>query len=94
MNWGSELRGWFKHIEITAIVATVIAVASLMLGQSAERYAETESQMVAQAGATEQTAGSHDKHAPGFNAIDYGTTGSIKGQTVVLSRCTGQQSPR
>ena len=91
MNWRSDEHSWLRRLEFPAIGAVAIAIISLMIGQSAERYADTENQAGAQSDAI---ADSSDKSAPAFNAIDYTTTGSIKGQTVVLSPCNGQQSPR
>ena len=94
MNWRSNERNWLKRLEFPAIGAAAIAIVSIMLGQSAERYADTETEVAAQGDATAPSPDSSDKNAPTFNAIDYTTTGSIKGQTVVLSPCGGQQSPR
>lgn len=79
------LRGWLKQIEFTVIAAIAIAAACVMIGQSAERYADSEASAVADA-----TPQSNGKNTPNFNAIDYATTGSVKGQTVVLSPCAGQ----
>ena len=94
MKWRSDEGSWLRRVEFPAIVALVIAVASVMLGQSAERYANADTQIAAQADPAAQTASLGDKSGPAFSAIDYATTGSIKGQSVILSPCTGQQSPR
>ena len=94
MNWRSNEHSWLKRLEFPAIGAVAIAIISIMLGQSAERYADTETEVAAQSDATAPTVSSNDGSAPTFNAIDYTTTGSIKGQTVVLSPCGGQPSPR
>jgi UDP-N-acetylmuramoylalanine-D-glutamate ligase len=87
MNWRFDGRGWLKHLEFTAIVAIVTAIACVMIGQSAERYASNAGEAVAQS----QPA---DKNSPAFNAIDYATTGSIKGRSVVLSPCAAEPAPR
>jgi hypothetical protein len=94
MNWGFDARGWLKRFEFTAIAAMAIAGACVMIGQSAERYAESASEPIAVSEANSQTPEPQSKSAPVFNAIDYATTGSVKGQTVVLSPCTGQPAAR
>ncbi|HEY1941865.1 MAG TPA: hypothetical protein VGH40_07040 [Roseiarcus sp.] len=89
MNWRFNERGWVKQIEFTAVAAIAMAVACVLIGQTAERYAAGATQAVAQADAKSQSSAS-GKSAPVFNAIDYATTGSLKGQTVVLSPCETQ----
>jgi hypothetical protein len=94
MNWLLGERGWLKHLELTAIGAIALAGLGVMIGQSAERYADNQAQAVAQADAAAPASGSQGRNAPVFNAIDYATTGSVKGQTVLLSPCTGQETGR
>jgi hypothetical protein len=86
MNWRFGELGWLKQIEFTAVVAAGIALACVMIGQGAERFAASAtSSEVADAKAT-----SGGNHGPAFNAIDYSTTGAIKGETVIISPCTIQ----
>jgi len=95
MNWGFDRLRWIKQLEFTAIVAVAIALACVMIGQGAERYAASASpSLVAlvDPSAGETKAATHG--VPIFNTIDYATTGSIKGQTVVISPCESQQSGR
>jgi hypothetical protein len=91
MNWRFDERGWLKQLEFTAIVAIATALACVMIGETAERYAASSpSDAVAQSQPNSQAA----KNAPAFNAIDYATTGSIKGQSVILSPCAAEPAPR
>ncbi len=91
MNWGFDRLGWIRRVEFTAVVAVAIALLCVMIGQGAERYAaEATPSMVALADANGEKA----HGAAIFNTIDYATTGSIKGQTVVISPCTGRQVER
>ena len=39
MNWTFDWFGWIKKLEFTAIAAAAIAIACVMIGQGAERYA-------------------------------------------------------
>lgn len=89
MDWRFKERGWAKQIEFTAIAAIAMAIACILIGQTAERYAADTTQAIAQADAKSPSAAS-GKNAPVFNAIDYATTGALKGQTVVLSPCEAQ----
>ena len=52
MNWRSDEHSWLKRLEFPAIGAVAIAIISLMIGQSAERYADTETEVAAQSDAT------------------------------------------
>ncbi len=95
MNRGFDRLGSIKHLEFTAVVAVAIAIGCVMIGQGAERYAASAAPpevALADANAAKTKAETHA--APIFNTIDYATTGSIKGQTVVISPCTGQQVER
>jgi hypothetical protein len=86
MKWRFGELGWLKQIEFTAVVAAAIALACVMIGQGAERYAAS---ATSSAGALAD-AKAGGGHGPAFNAIDYSTTGAIKGQTVIISPCTIQ----
>jgi hypothetical protein len=95
MNGGYERLGWVRRLEFTAAAAIAIAVACVMIGQGAERYAASEPPpvvAVSDPGDGAPKAVAHN--APIFNTIDYATTGSIKGQTVVISPCTGEETQR
>ncbi len=95
MNWGFDRLGWIRRLEFTAVAAAAIAFLCVMIGQGAERYAAvTMPTSVALADANGGKANGEARRAPIFNAIDYATTGSIKGQTVVISPCTGGQVER
>lgn len=91
MDWRFGERRWLKHLEFTVVAAIAIAAACVMIGQSAERYAETAADPIAVAAdANPAPTRPQDRNAPVFNAIDYATTGSVKGQTVVISPCGAQ----
>jgi hypothetical protein len=95
MNWGFDRLGWIRRLEFTAVAAALIALLCVMIGQGAERYAaETTPSMVALSDANGGKASGEARGAPIFNTIDYATTGTIKGQTVVISPCTGRQTDR
>ncbi|MGO4872339.1 MAG: hypothetical protein ACLPGW_17315 [Roseiarcus sp.] len=87
MNWTFDWFGWIKKLEFTAIAAAAIAIACVMIGQGAERYAaEASSSRVALSDPHAATRAS-----PVFNTVDYATTGSINGQTVVIAPCASQK---
>ncbi|MGD1036316.1 MAG: hypothetical protein ABR878_03815 [Roseiarcus sp.] len=95
MNGGFDWLGWIKHLEFTAVAAVAIAIACVMIGQGAERYAaSTSPSLIAfldpRAAETKAAA----QPVPLFNAVDYATTGSIKGQNVVISPCASQPIER
>jgi hypothetical protein len=95
MNWGFDRLGWIRQLEYTAVAALAIALACVLIGQGAERYAATASPSVA--ALADPSAGetkAETRSLPLFNTIDYATTGSIKGQTVVISPCASRQSGR
>lgn len=91
MNWGFDRLGWIKHLEFTAVAAVAIAIACVMIGQSAERYAASAPPpVVALSDPGTGKTKAETRGAPIFNTIDYATTGSVKGQTVVISPCARQ----
>ena len=92
MNWRLGELGWLKQIEFTAVIAAAIALACVMIGQGAERYAANATGSEIALANPKSTRGSGQ--APAFNAIDYSTTGAIKGQTVIISPCTIQDVRR
>ena len=89
MNWRFNQHGWIRQIEFTAAAAIAMALICIAIGQTAERYAADTTAALAQADSKLQSL-APGKNTPVFNAIDYATTGSVKGQTVVLSPCETQ----
>jgi hypothetical protein len=75
---------WLKRLEFTTVAALAIAGLCLMIGQSAERYADATT-TAARLAAREAPAGGQS--AARSNMIDYSTTGSIKGGPVAASPC-------
>jgi hypothetical protein len=76
-------------VEYFAVAAGLIAVLALFVGYSAQQLAsEGELPTIALLGSDQYVA--TKSRSPSFNAIDYATTGSIKGQVVVLDPCTGR----
>ncbi len=87
MNWGFDRLGWIRRVEFTAVVAVAIALA-LRDDRSGRRALRRERDAVDGRARRRETAKAETHGAPIFNTIDYATTGSIKGQTVVISPCT------
>jgi hypothetical protein len=89
--------GLWKHrsgsaVEYFAVAAALIATLALFVGYSAQQLAsEGGLPTVAFLSSDEYVA--KKSRAPSFNAIDYATTGSVKGQVVVLDPCSGRQKP-
>jgi sugar phosphate permease len=74
-----------RMVGFAAIGAVVISVVCVLIGEGAAQY-------VGLNPATEVAADDAAKTArPNFNTIDFATTGSIKGQTIVISPCTGKE---
>jgi hypothetical protein len=74
--------GWLRRLEFTALAAMAIAGLCIMVGQSAQRFAEQTAPHVI------RLAGSSDAGATSrLSVIDYASTGSIGGGTIVLSPC-------
>ncbi len=90
----AETPGRFKNVGFAAIWAAVLTLACVIIGQTAEQFADT---MAAPnsvvASASDMKKGNAAAAVkPQFNAIDYATTGAIKGQTVIISPCTGEKT--
>ena len=81
-----DWAGWLRRMEFTAIGAIALAGLSLMLGQGAQQYAEANAPSAVRLAGGETQA----QAAARLNVIDYATTGSIKGRTVLLSPCKAQ----
>ena len=77
--------GWLKRLEFATVGALAIAGLCLMIGQSAERYADATTAAAARLAAREAPA--NGQAAARFNGIDYSATGSIKGQVGAASPC-------
>lgn len=75
--------GWLKRLEFAAVGAMAIVGLCLMIGESAERYADASTASAARLAA---------RAAPGsrFNDIDYSATGTIKSQIPAASPCKAQ----
>ena len=76
--------GWLKRLEFTAVAALAIAGLCLLIGQSAERYRRCDHGLRRSPGGA-RVGNRGAIRGERFNAIDYATTGSIKGGTVVLA---------
>jgi hypothetical protein len=76
---------WLKRLEFATVGALAIACLSLMIGQSAERYADSATAAAARMAARESLTDGGS--AVRFNGIDYSATGSIKGQVNAASPC-------
>jgi hypothetical protein len=87
MEMESETSSGPRMVGFAATAALVISVACVLIGEGAAQYVGLNSgaggQIAADDGA--KTA------RPNFNTIDFATTGSIKGQTIVISPCTGKE---
>lgn len=67
----------FRRLEFVGVVAASATLLCLFIGQEAQQYAAQFAQP--------QVAAA--KMQPRFNVIDYATTASIKGGTVVIGPC-------
>jgi hypothetical protein len=67
----------WKRLEFAGVTAFAVALGCFFIGQTAQQYAAQMTPPVAVAA----------KAAPKFNAIDYATTGSVKGGVVVIGPC-------
>ena len=74
---------WLKRLEFTTVAALAIAGLCLMIGQSAERYADA----TAAARLAAREAPGDGPSAARSNMIDYSATGSVKGRAVAASPC-------
>ncbi len=75
-----ETRARRRRLEFAGAAALAISVACLFVGQSVELFADRITTPPV------ETA----KAPPHFNAIDYATTATIKGGTVVIGPCDTQ----
>ena len=78
--------GWLKRLEFATVGALAIVGLCLMIGQSAERYADATTSSAARLlAAREATA--DGQSAARFDGIDYSATGSVKGRVAAASPC-------
>jgi hypothetical protein len=87
-------RFW-KHqggsaVEFFAVGGVLVAAAALFVGYSAQELAR-QGDLPTIAFLSPDQYVAKKSRAPSFNAIDYGATGSVKGQTIILDPCTGLQ---
>ena len=72
--------GWLRKLEFTTVAALAIAGLCLMIGQSAERYADATAAESARLLANRQTIAR-------FDGIDYSATGALKGRIQAAAPC-------
>ena len=89
------MSGLWKHrsgsaVEYFAVGAGLIAMLALFVGYTAQQLASNGDLPTIAFLYSDQYVVTKPR-SPTFNAIDYATTGSIKGQVVVLDPCTGGQ---
>ena len=87
MRFWRDRRG--SAIEKYVVGAMVATLGAFFVGQAVEQYASN-GDLPSLAFLEPGFAGAKSKSAK-FNAVDLATTGSIKGQVIVLDPCTGQQ---
>jgi hypothetical protein len=76
-----------RMVGFAAAGAVVISVACVLIGQGAAQYVGLNPADGRQLAADDAA----NTARPNFNTIDFATTGSIKGQTIVISPCTGKE---
>ena len=88
------ILGEGRVVQMVALGAAAVVLATMAIGGAADHYARTgDFPLLAAIMPHDEPAGGRN---PGFNAIDYATTGSIKGksQLVVIGPCgPSQNSP-
>jgi hypothetical protein len=80
MDEEPETRARRRRLEFAGIAALAISLACLFVGQSVEQFADRIAAPQVEIA----------KAPPHFNAIDYATTATIKGGTVVIGPCDTQ----
>lgn len=76
---------WLRRLEFATVGALAIAGLCLMIGQSAERYADATTAAAARLAARE--ASTDGRSAAHFGGVDYSATGSIKAPVSAASPC-------
>jgi hypothetical protein len=87
MEMDSETSAGPRMIGFAAAWAAAISVACVLIGETAAQYVGLNAPTN---GAEIASEGPAKLARPNFNTIDFATTGSIKGQTIVISPCTGE----
>jgi hypothetical protein len=87
MEMESETPRGPHMVGFAATAAVVISVACVLIGEGAAQYVGLNSGAGGQIAADDPAKTAR----PNFNTIDFATTGSIKGQTIVISPCTGKE---
>lgn len=77
--------GWLKRLEFTTVAAIAIAGLCLLIGQSAERYADATAAESARLAAREAATGGQSTIR--FGSVDYAATGAIKGRLQAAAPC-------
>jgi hypothetical protein len=77
--------GWLKRLEFATVGALAIAGLCLMIGESAERYADATTTAAARLAAREALV--DGRSAAHFSGVDYSSTGSIKAPVGAASPC-------
>ena len=77
--------GWLRKLEFTTVAAIAIAGLCLMIGQSAERYADATTAEAARLAAREAPA--NGQTTARFNEIDYSATGALRGRIQAATPC-------
>jgi len=83
MDHETEAPPRFRNIGFAATWAGAITLICIIVGQTAQQYAGDATKNASSVASTEAEKPSR----PLFNAIDYATTGAIRGQTVVIGPC-------
>ena len=77
--------GWLKRLEFATVGALAIAGLCLMIGQSAERYADATAAESARLAARDALA--NRQTIARFDGIDYSATGALKGRIQAAAPC-------
>ena len=88
MEMESETPSGPRMVGFVATVAVAISMACVLIGEGAAQYVGLNAPTN---GAEIASEGPAKLARPNFNTIDFATTGSIKGQTIVISPCTGKE---
>ena len=88
MEMDSETPAGSRMIGFAATWAAAITVACVLIGEGAAQYVGLSAPIN---GGQIASDGSAKSARPNFNTIDFATTGSLKGQTIVISPCTGKE---
>jgi hypothetical protein len=87
MDMDSDTPTGPRMVGFAAMAAVVISVACVLIGEGAAQYVGLNPTAEGQLAADDPAKSAR----PNFNTIDFATTGSIKGQTIVISPCTGKE---